>query len=91
VTTSSVSRVEMSFADRMRHYWRALIIAAGVSLGQVGPEDFSRHRAPHAIVRLVPAEDTGFSAKERIGSLVLTTEFKASDPSRMPPDTHSLN
>jgi len=60
--------------ERARHYGRAVAIAVGVSLGQIGPTSGGSRRPTHAVVRVIDQTDADFSELERVDDLILTGE-----------------
>jgi hypothetical protein len=65
--------------ERVRAYWRGLVIAAAVSFRQVGAlPDNDRFRETHPYVLIQDqADDGGFVPAERIGRAVLTEPLEA--------------
>lgn len=60
--------------ERMRDYWRGLVIAAAVSLRQIGtlPDDHPmRETHPYVLIQEEP-ESNGFAEIERVGQSILT-------------------
>jgi hypothetical protein len=65
--------------DALRTYWRGLIIAAAVSLRQLGDlavSDRIRESPPYVLLQEQPESD-GFSPSERIGRSVLTIPLES--------------
>ena len=72
--------------ERVRSYWRGLVIAAAVSLQQVGSLE-GRDRAERAIPYVLIQEQDepgGFAAMERVGTTILTEPLSA--PTEMSPN-----
>jgi hypothetical protein len=65
--------------ERVRTYWRGLVIAAAVSFRQVGAlSNTDRLRETHPYVLIQDqADDGGFVPAERIGRTVLTEPLEA--------------
>ena len=68
--------------DRLRTYWRGLVIAAAVSLRQVGELPGSdRIRESHPYVLIQDQSDAaGFAPAERVGKSILTIPLESVGP-----------
>ncbi len=69
---------------RRRTRWRSLIFAAGVTLGQLGPELHRVERQAPPYVLLLPGEPHFLSKREIVGMTILTEslDFAAPDQGR---------
>jgi hypothetical protein len=68
--------------DRVKTYWRGLVIAAAVSFRQVGAlPDSDRLRESHPYVLIhEQADDAGFVMAERVGRTILTEPLDTIGP-----------
>jgi hypothetical protein len=66
--------------DRFRTYWRGLVIAAAVSLRQLGESSTASLREPPPYVLIDERNDHDrFSPGERVGHSILTVPLPESD------------
>ncbi len=77
--------------DRLRAYGRALVIAAGVSFGQLGDTSRGPHRPPTAIVHLLPERKDAFDRLETVEAAVLTQRLVVGEESEPRRFTESPN
>lgn len=65
--------------ERLRTYWRGVIIAAAVSMRQIGElpgNDRLRESHPYVLLQEQP-ESNGFSPVERVGRSILTMPLES--------------
>lgn len=74
-------RMPHDLHHRWRTYWRAVVMGAAMSAGQIGPlgDRLAAQRETIAIVRVIHAPDASFDPRERVGDVVLTRTLDLSD------------